>query len=307
MRTLHTTLHLQHRSHTGKVLHHTHTSYRALAVILTLSGLFIVGLNIASHVAADTFGVSAMVGVPVPSSAPSISTPASGTAIAGPGILVTGSCPLVTPQVVIEVSVDGNPAGTSACDSNNDFTVSISMTPGQHMVAARSLTMSNQKGPSSHPIIVTTSADLSSVVPITANSPFIYAAGRTITWAGLIGAVNDANNHYVHIDWGDNSQSNYVEKTGAQSFSHTYATLGSHNIALTAYDSSTTSRSEQFAEAGFTSASFPQAAESTTPIVNTRTVAGLYGLYLSAVCVTVLIWIEAKHAARERARQHAMA
>lgn len=275
--------------------------------MFVLAGVFIVGLGAASHAAADTFGVTATVAVAVPSDAPVINSPAADSTTSGPSVLVIGSCPLVTPQVMVSVSVDGVPSGTSACDSNNDFSVPISMKPGAHQIVASSLTISSQKGPSSNPIEITTTASAAPTVSIASNGPFIYAAGDNITWAGAIGTASQGNNEYVHIDWGDNSQSNYTVKAGSQSFSHTYTTLASHNILIAASDAAKDTTTEQFAEAGFSSASFPQSVASTTPLANTRVVVGLYGLYLSALCVTVLIWVEAKHAAREHARQHVIA
>ena len=307
MRTLHETLNLQHHRHTGKVLHHKHTSYRGLAVVFIIAGFFIVGLNVASHVAADTFGITAMVGVSVPSDPPVINSPTADTTTAGPTILVVGSCPLVTPQVVVSVSVDGTAAGTGDCDSNNDFSVPVAMGPGKHQIVASSLTVSSQKGPSSSPVTITTTAESVPATSIAASGPFIYAAGNNITWTGVIGAASQNGSEYVHVDWGDNSQSNYTIKAGPQSFNHTYATLASHDILLTAFKSAQNSSSEQFAETGFSSASFPQSTVTIAPLTNSRTIAGLYGLYLSALCVTILIWTEAKHASREHHRQHAVA
>ena len=307
MRNLHESLQLQHHRHTGKLLHHKHTSYRALAVVLVLAGVFIAALNVASRAAADTFGISAMVGVSVPSDPPIISSPVTGASMSGPSVLVTGSCPLVTPQVVVSVSVDGTQSGTSSCDTNNDFSVPITVGAGTHQIAVRSLTIAGQKGPSSAPLGITTTASVASAIAISSDSPFVYADGNDITWSGTVGVSDQNTEEYVHVDWGDNSQSNYSVKAGRQSFSHNYESSTPHNILVAVSDVSNASSSEQFAEAGYSAASFPAAVTTTTPLANTRVVAGLYGLYLSVLCVMILIWAEAKHSTREYARQHATA
>jgi len=296
-------LHLQQHRHTGKLLHHTHTSYRSLAVIFLLSGFFIASLNMASRAAADEFGVSAMVNVPVPTSPPIINSPETATTIKNNSLLVTGSCPLVTPQVVITVSVDSQLAGTAACDSNNDFSVPISMSAGVHKIIASVLTMSGQQGPTSNPVIVTGLATASSPsVSITANQPFIYADSKTVTWTGSLSATNQGDEH-VHIDWGDGNTSDYAVSPGTASFAHTYTSLVSHNIVLDVASPTGSSTFEQFGAAALTSYVAPVPTPTTpkySQFFETPTVLGLYGLYLTTLSIMGIIWLEAKHAARQR-------
>jgi hypothetical protein len=293
---------LQHHRHTGKLLHHRHTSYRALVIVFLAAGLCITGLNVLNRAAAATFGVSAVVEAPIPSSAPIISTPTGDANTSSSSVLVAGSCPLITPQVVINITVDGNQAGTSTCDSRNDFSIPLTLTPGSHQIVAGTITISGQKGPSSTPLAITTTAAIAPVVTITSDNPFIYAAGSDITWTGSVTAYGQ-NTAYVHIDWGDNTQSNYSVQPGPQSFSHHYATLASHNILLSASNAAGNVGSIQIAEAGFTTATFPQPTAPVSFYSNTPTVAGLYGLYLTAVSATSIIWLEAKHAARQHAQE----
>jgi hypothetical protein len=306
MRSIHQTLKLQHHRHTGKLLHHRHTSYRALAVVFVVAGVFILGLNVVNKAAADTFGISAIVNVPVPSSAPIITAPSASAQISSSSVLVVGSCPLITPQVVVDISIDGSEAGTGVCDSRNDFSVPVPISSGSHQIIATALTISGQKGPSGSPLSVNGTALPQSTITFSTDSPFIYAADKTVTWAGTIDGVNSTN-EYVHIDWGDNNQSNYTVQAGAQTFSHYYSSLASHNVLLAVSNSSGQTYSRQFAEAGFTAATFPQPAAPTLPYSNSRAIVGLYGLYLSALSVTVLVWLEAKHSAWAHARNHVLA
>jgi hypothetical protein len=241
----------------------------------------------------------------MPTSAPTITEPSADATIAGSSVLVIGSCPLITPQVVVSVSVDGTQAGTSACDSRNDFSIPISVTPGSHQIVASVITISGQKGLTSSPLRITTAGSLAANIPIMSDAPFIYAAGNDITWAGTIGTLKQTP-EYVHIDWGDNSQSNYTVTSGPQNFSHHYATLASHNVSLDVTDSAGAIGNTQIAEAAFTSATFPQPAAPASFYSNTPTIAGLYGLYLTAVSATGIVWLEAKHAARNHAYEHAV-
>lgn len=260
------------------------------------------GLNALSHAAADTFGVAATVEAPVPSTPPVITNPTNGAKLDGSSMLIVGSCPIVTPQAVVSVSVDGTAAGTSVCDSNNDFSLPVSFGAGRHQITASTLTITGQQGPGSHLITISTPQQASSVtaIALTASQPFIYAAARTVTWSGTIGASGQAAKYYAHIDWGDGRQSNYAVLPGPQNFSHHYNTLTSHNILLTASNKAGNVTSEQFASpvfASYTPAALVTAAKPTLPF-DASTTFGLYGLYLSAIAVCGIVWLEAKHAAR---------
>jgi hypothetical protein len=303
---MHQLLKLQHHRHTGKLLHHQHTSYRSLTLLLVIAGCFMVTVNTASHAAAANLGVSAMVNPPLPTTPPVIATPVSGTTLSGSSTLIVGSCPAITPQVIVRIRVDGNPVGTGACDSNNDFTVPVYLDAGSHQITAETLTISGQQGPGSSPIQVqTNAASTMSAATISAVEPFIYlGADRTATWAGQIATTAGGALH-IHLDWGDGSQSNLTVDSGQQSFSHQYTTLASRNIWLAVANSSGTAVSEQFAVAAYTSlpaVSATLASRAQATPFDTPTVAGLYGLYLTAVSVTAVVWLEAVHAARTHAR-----
>lgn len=261
-----------------------------------------------SRASADNFGVTGMVAAPVPSTAPIISSPGVNATVNGTSALIIGSCPIVTPQVVVSVSVDGAVAGTSSCDSRNDFSVPISVSSGTHQIVASSITVTGQNGPASSPVTITGSAAaVNPAVSINADQPFLYAGAKDITWTGTIGAGTQATD-YVHVDWGDNSQSNYAVQPGAQQFSHHYGGLAPHNILIAVSTKAGDASSEQFASAPFATYSPAALVNSTSndSSLNTPTVMGLYGVYVTVLAVTGIVWLEAKHAARHL-RQHALA
>ncbi|HUB94113.1 MAG TPA: hypothetical protein VMB52_06440 [Verrucomicrobiae bacterium] len=304
MRTLHETLKLQHYRHTGKLLHHHHTSYRGLAIVLVFAGVVMVALGMVNRAAAQSFGIQATVLAPVPATAPIIASPAPNTIVKQSSMLVTGSCPLITPQVTVSIQVDGTLAGASACDSNNDFSVPISLSAGDHTLTANTMTITGQYGPGSSPIVVKTVAAAAtsapSVITVTASTPAAdLDSNNAVTWAGTITA-SSPDSLFVHVDWGDGSQNNYTVKPGPQSFTHTYSTTTSHNILLSASDTSGDTKNIQYAAVAYTAAA-PQAATTTTSLYSKRTVAGLYSLYFTVVCIASVIWLEAKHTARHTA------
>lgn len=281
--------------------HHRHTSYHSLVVIFVIAGAFIIGLNVISRAAAADFGVTASVEAPLPSTPPIISSPTADSNVSGTSALVTGSCPMVTPQAVVSVSVDGTAAGTGACDTNNDFSVPVTLSSGDHKLAATALTVTGQTGPTSTPEqIQVTGGGTAASITLASDQPFVYADARDVTWSGTIGGTQGTD--FVHIDWGDNSQSNLSVQPGPQTFSHHYATLSSHNILFAVSNKAGGSVNEQFASSAFTAYIAP------TPVISkaspfTPTVLGLYGLYVTALAVTGIIWLEARHAARQHTAQ----
>ena len=318
MNTLHRKIHkhlkLQHHKHTGKVLHHEHTSYRGLAVVLVFTAAAMAGVNLIGRAAADSlFVVQGTEPVAVPTSPAIITTPVNGAKIAGTSTLITGSCPLVTPQVVVTVTVDGTSAGSAACDSSNDFSLPISLGSGSHTLLTQIYTIAAQTGPQGSPLQIAagslvpklgTSETTANPIIITSTTPFSYlGADKTAVWNGSI--TGGTAPYHVHIDWNDGSQSTNTVSGDAQHFSHTYATLQSYDPLLSVTDSAGHAVSQQFAVAAYTTATLGSSLVATTnpgpqgPIATT-TLLGFYGLLLTVASVAGIIWLEAKHSARQQ-------
>ena len=297
MRTLHSVLHLQHHRHTGKLLHHQHTSYHALVIVLALAGVFMAWLHFEANAAAEEFGVQAMVLGPVPAAAPIISSPDDGSTTSKGSVLVDGICPMSTPQVVISVSVDAQVVGTSACNGSNDFAVPVPLSSGSHMVTATALTIDGRTGSSSGVKVTSTSSSALKPVTVKADHPFLYAGSKEVTWTGTIGSGSGSSTQYVHVDWGDGNQNDYAVSPGPVDFTHEYSALISHNILLTAADTAGNATSIQYGAAAYSV--FTQPAVATTSATSTGTIAGLYGLYITATSVTGIVWLEARHAAKQ--------
>lgn len=333
MRLLHQKLHLQHHAHTGKVLHHKHTSYRSLAVVFTLAGLTLVGLNqLASATAQSLFNVTGTLATPVPSVAAVITTPSPGAIVAASPSTIAGSCPVVSPQVVVAIDVDGVRAGSSICDSNNDFSVPVTLTPGDHKLLAHTYTITNGSGPDStvlpityspgKPVSVaphrglvtlasavkaaptTTAVSNAAAITATADQPFSYlGASKEITWSGTISGGNAP--YHVLADWGDGNQDDYNVPTGKQALAHSYSEVQSHNLTLYIMDAAGHGLTEQFAVAAYSTlinhGTLLTANDSSSH--RSSTTVGLYGLLATALAISVIFWIESKHAAHHELQE----
>jgi len=326
MRVLHQKLHLQHHRHTGKVLHHKHTSYRSLAVIFTLAGLSMLTLSQLANAAADSlFNITGTLATPVPSVAAVIAAPSNGASLTASPTSVAGSCPVVSPQVIVGVDVDGTRAGSSICDDNNDFAVPVTLSPGPHNLIARTYTITGGNGPDSGPLPITysptkplalsrrsvitlasavkatpkpTTASSAPVITATADAPFSYlGASKAITWSGNISGGSAP--YHVLADWGDGSQDDFSVPAGRQALAHSYPTVQSHNLTLYIMDATGDSLTKQFAVAAYsTLAGHSSPLASTTGSSHrSSTVIGLYGLFITILAISAIFWIESKHAA----------
>ena len=319
MKKVHQALHLQHHRHTGRVLHHRHTSYRGLGLVLVLATAGIVGLNVMAKVTADSLYVSARIAAPIPTDAAVITAPVDGAVFHKNTLAVTGTCPVVTPRVVITIVDNGNSVGSAACDSSNTFTVPISVSPGDHTLVARSITITGDAGPDSDPVHITyiapetppnptPSTPSNSPTPTTPNSSgqpadieplsitpgqdfIVYGPSRDATWLGTFnGGVPP---YEVRIDWGDGTTDTYtITDHDQHSFTHHYHHMGSYDITVQITDSAGSTPIEHFA--AVTPYIPPLSAGSTTgngfwsSLVQALGGSKLVGLYLSYLALLSL-------------------
>ena len=303
-RHIHRHLKLQHHRHTGRVLHHKHTSYRALAVVFVLAGTVMLAAAWAQRAAADSlFGVTAMVQSPVPTSAAIITTPSPGTTVTSKDILVAGSCPVISPQVTVALSIDGQEAGSANCDTNNNFAMPVILTGGAHILVAHVYTNTFGQGPDSTPVSVsyqpTKTLTAAPALTLSSASPFtVIAFDRNVSWNGSINGGTAPYN--VLVDWGDGSRDSYTAAAADQRFNHRYDVESTHTIRLAVSDRTGKSTQLQYAVASYVTPAPAAAASVAKPSIGPM-VAGLYGLFLTVLSISCIIWLEAKHAARQEA------
>ncbi len=303
-------LYLQPHKHTGKLLHHRHTSYRGLIVVFGLAAASILGMHQMAKATAESFvNVYATMSVTMPQQPASISLPGNGTTVTTAQTAVAGSCPLATPQVAIALVVDGAESGSSVCGSNNNFVISTTLTPGAHHLVARVYTINNDRGKDSQPVAVTSrSAGVTaSLTPlfIVADQPVTYLGSDPNTvWSGKV--LGDLTAARALVDWGDGARSTYRVSAGHLSYSHRFASPSSHNVRITVVNAAGTTQSQQFAFAAYRKAPAPLAAGATSSrSAGNSTLFGLYGLFLTALSLCGILSILEHKKQPEAALEHA--
>jgi hypothetical protein len=246
---MHQQLHLQHHKHTGKLLHHRHTSYRGLAVVVVLAGLFMIGLSIMAKATAATLYVYATVPASIPTTPAVITQPTDGP-VSRPSFTVSGTCPTSTPPVIVVILLDGAEVGSNACASDGTFALPIEVSPGQHTLRARIFTITGDTGPDSTIVYIsyampathaptlpdTHGTNQPSPLSFAQSQPFIvFGPGADAIWTGTI--TGGVPPYHVHINWGDGTSSDYtVSAAGDRNFRHHYRAMKSYDITMTVTD-----------------------------------------------------------------------
>jgi len=270
--------------------------------VLVLAGMVMVATTMAQRATADAmFGIYALVPGPVPHTSAIISTPAANTTSQSSDTLVGGSCPIITPQVTVVLTMDGTLAGSAVCDPNNDFALPISLSPGAHTLVAKTYTSTSGQGPDSQPVQIAyqpaRAAPQPAAVMLSPAAPFtILSANRTATWDGAVSGGTAP--YHVLVDWGDGKRDNYTVTADAQHFTHHYAVLQSYNARVAASDTTGQSVQQQYAESYTSLAATPAITLASTTTPSPSVVAGLYGMFLTVLSVACIFWVESKHAAR---------
>lgn len=261
MQSIHRALKLHHHRHTGKLLAHRHTSYRVLFILLLLPMFMLVLVGQLDASASDDLAVNAVVPAPIPSGAPVITSPANNTTTQLGQITASGTCPVMTPAVIIALYDNSTLVGSSNCQTDGTFSVVISLTAGTNTLVATVMTITGGTGASSQPVTVTyqppvTSPSPSPQPPIGGSTgssdsgstsapplfggistqPFIsIAANGDAQWQGSF--VDGTSPYKVSINWGDGTIDTHVVGDHLQqTFFHKYAVVKDYVVTVDAID-----------------------------------------------------------------------
>lgn len=246
-------LKLHPHKHTGKLIHHRHTSYRALLLVFIVAGAAMVMMH-RMAIASDMV-VTASVAAPIPAGAPAFTSPAEGTIFTNPLVTFTGTCPIITPSISIVLYEETNLLGSSACQADGTFSITTSISEGTHTYTATVITVTNDIGQSSAPLTLTyqppapvqptlPAPGQSSSVPnvpalnIVSEKPFIiYGQYVNAVWRGYF--TGGRPPYVVTVDWGDGSMidNHKVNDSSTQSYGHSYQESGPYKVIIKLQDS----------------------------------------------------------------------
>jgi hypothetical protein len=242
-------LKLIHRSNTGQVRPHEHTSYLPLAVLLLVAGFFLTTFTASAWTrpgpAAESVGISGVMPGKPPTVAATITSPTNGQHFSQTPITVSGSCPKDT---LVELYKNDIFAGSGVCTTEGTYSFEIDLLIGQNTLVARVYDALNQQGPDSNTITVYYDALPPQGSPLTSlnfggdqlliNTDAVFRGAFPNKDMSIpIDIIGGRAPYAVNIQWGD-STNKVVSRPDNASFhaSHAYAKAGTFQLSLQATD-----------------------------------------------------------------------
>lgn len=210
-------------------------------------------------VLASDYEVTATVPAPMPTGAPEITSPTDGSVVYASTITVSGTCPVITPAVIIAIYDGSSFVGSTICSAAGNFSVPVSVSFGEHLLVARVVTITGEVGQSSSSVKVTrasstpvpdagtsqsvggsaidgTGGSLLTPLYIAPNKPLLTLnANRHVVWEGTITGGQLPYN--IMVDWGDGTSDTYeVKNHDTQAFAHDYDKAHTYSVRIHAED-----------------------------------------------------------------------
>lgn len=235
--------------HSGRFLPHHHTSYSALALILIVTGLILLGIAGQTQIDAASVTISALVhGAPPP--APVITGPPSGQHFSSIPIQVEGTC---GPAFKVVLERDGTQSGAGICTDAGTFGIGTDLFSGPNDIVARQYDGLDQASPDSAAITVFLDGPIqppatpSSPIPtlptpsqqLLLRSDFGYKVAHTGDQIDWPIAVSGGQAPYaISWDWGDGSVDIIsLANPGTYHAKHSYDKPGAYKLIINISDS----------------------------------------------------------------------
>lgn len=256
---VHRALKLAHHRHTARPLPHHHTSYRALFVVLAMSGLTMATIQYAS---ADDYSVQATVPNGSYTLPAVITSPTDGTVVSDPNVQLKGTCEMVTSGTFVVIKRGTSTLGTAVCQPDSTFAMNVTLDLGANVLLPTELSGAATNGPDGAAVTITytppppppptpqptpgTTTPPSAPTTTTPPPLVIQPQGpplierTTDKIVTIVFSVTNGYNPYVIVaDWGDGKIDTVHVQSASDTvkLSHVYDTPGAYTIVLNATDS----------------------------------------------------------------------
>lgn len=308
-------LKLQDHKHTAKHLHHRHTSYRALMVVMALFGVVLLMLQKSAN--ADSYVVSASVPAPIPTIPAEITSPVTGSIATTNNTVISGTCPIVNPAIVVEIYRNDAFLGSAGCSSNGEFSGTFFLLYGENRFTPKVITITNDYGPVGATKIITYPAPVTNPTTNTSSpntaqptdatpqasanqfqikteTPFVvFKPNESFVWKVAI--QGGTSPYTILVDWGDGTKATYAASTtGEQNLEHIFKHSKNTVVRISVKDA--TGKEVYTTVAGVTfRASTPLVAGaaqiSTAPLLSIASLWIMYGVLVAAITA---FWIGSK-------------
>lgn len=140
------------------------------SIIITgaLLSYVMIGINARAASVTGTVNVAAVVPGPPPSQAPVITSPKPDTEFSDAQVKVEGEC---TSGLVVKIVSNEIFVGSSFCDAEGKFELTITLVPGKNVLTAQAYDALNQSSPISQSVTVTLLSPLAPLLAVSTTSP----------------------------------------------------------------------------------------------------------------------------------------
>ncbi len=246
-------LKLSHNKHTGKKISIHSTSYAALFFLLIITGLVVL-LSLQKFAGAGppiidsgNINLSGTVFGTPPSTAAVIEAPADQSHISTSTTEVIGACEA---DYIIEIYRNNSFAGSAICSSGGQFSLTITLVPGENVLLARTTDFQGQYGPDSLPVTVFYDIPKSStsgsgggsgaaVLPLLIFTKSVQTGAQADSVMTIKYTISGGVGPYaVAIKWGDGQEDLIpINQDGDYTAAHIYKAGGQFVASLAVQDS----------------------------------------------------------------------
>lgn len=230
-----------------------HVTLVAVFVLVVLSGA------VSQRARADTYQVSASIHAPTSPYPAVITQPVSGSTVIGNAVqAVSGTCPVLSPQLIVLLWRDSAFLGSVPCGPGGTFSLNVTLLPGANTITPKLKNITNDPGVDGSPVTVTYSnaspvrqtitnydtddinknrdTQSGSSLKLESEKEFLLVApdGTVI----LTITIKDGKSPYVMtVDWGDGTSSTYRYKdAGKKTIEHKYKDNAAHTVTVRTTD-----------------------------------------------------------------------
>lgn len=219
-----------------------------LLLVLVVCGLQLL-FSLSSSAAA--YDVTAKVSAAIPSAPAAILSPSDNITVHGPLILLSGTCQVLSPPVIVSIWRSDTFLGSAVCDSIGSFSLLVTLPSGSNSLIVKSENITYDFGPDSQPfsinyipVIQVPTSSTPSITPsllepktlqIETESEFVAFQLNVETTISF--NIKDGEAPYtLAVDWGDGTSDTYnYDSPGRKTITHTFSTL-SRSIKLVITD-----------------------------------------------------------------------
>jgi hypothetical protein len=299
-------LKILHRSHTGRLRSHEHTSYLILAFLLAVTGLVLAIYTFSANAAtpyngpeAGSIGLTGRVPAVPPKTGATITSPTNGQHFTTLPVTVKGNCPANT---LVEIYKNNIFAGSTPCDDSGHFSIEIDLLFGQNSLTAQVFDVLNQAGPVSPSVTVFYDYTLAGAAPssildlgaqLLLDTDAVFRGSFPNQQMNVpITVIGGTAPFAINIFWGD-GKNQLMPAASDTTFnaSHAYAKPGTYKITIQGTDSKGLSA---FLTVAAIINGQPSATPATAAAVPNKKILMLWPIFAIAATALISFWIGEK-------------